>query len=285
MPNNFKSRIFYFLLTLITCANCRATTPLRIVSTTTPIASLAKMVGGEHITLNVLQRSQGCPHHYQITPTDFDSISNADLVLAVSAEFETYMNTIAKRFPDKQIILLSAANITPFILSDDHKKNWHIWLHLDNATSILQYFTKLFSQISPDNKEYFHSRLDAALARITMLRNMQSMIYRSMPTIFIWSKDLIYLQHPMLNIVQSEYVANNSYSFIQFAKEKLRSDTCLISSAKDYKKQISKLLPHHTKVTVIDGDNWKCPDSEEEIESIYYDKFTEILKNMKQYCS
>lgn len=274
--------LFILVLTLCHISNCYA--QINIVSTTSPIASLIKTIGGEYVHISILQKQQGCPHHYQITPTNLQELQDADLIVAINDSFETYLDVIHRRLPNKKIIYVSNfqnLNLKPL---SSKSYNWHLWLDLGNSAQILQHFTKLMSDAIPKQQAYFESNFETAISQIKALQARQNQIYHKLPQSFIWSNDLVYLYTPNLPHIEFTGLRSDSYQLISFAKNNIAPKTCILSTKAHYQRQISKIIPEHTKFAIINGDNWKVPKDKTELRDMYFNQLHQILSAIATQC-
>lgn len=285
MQNSFKIKLRHLLLIVLMIFHvslCYA--QIHIVSTTSPIASLIKTIGGKYVEISILQKQQGCPHHYQITPSNLEELQNSDYIVTIDGSFETYLDVIQRRLPNKEIIYISTFEDLHLKSLNNKRYNWHLWLDLRNSAQILRYFTHFLSDNMPEQKSYFEDNLNNALAKIKILQAKQNQIYQKLLPSFIWSNDLIYLYTPTLPHIEFSGLRNDPYQLIKFAKKNITPTTCILSTEKHYHRQILKTIPQHSKFAIINGDNWKEPQDEEMIADLYFNKFQQILSTIKKQC-
>jgi ABC-type Zn uptake system ZnuABC Zn-binding protein ZnuA len=90
--------------------------PLRVVATTTLVAEVARMVGGDDITLTTLVGPGFDPHTYEPTPQDARALAEADVVLINGLGLEKFLEDN----------LLLAGSTAPFLSLSDGIPPRHI---------------------------------------------------------------------------------------------------------------------------------------------------------------
>ncbi len=102
----FKHMIIFCFVTVFILTGCQKAEPsntadtLNIVATTTMLADLAKIVGGEHVTVNGLMGPGIDPHLYQASAGDVTLMQNADVVVYNGLHLEGKMGEIFESLAD-----------------------------------------------------------------------------------------------------------------------------------------------------------------------------------------
>ncbi|MFT4143537.1 MAG: zinc ABC transporter substrate-binding protein [Mobilitalea sp.] len=96
----FKHMIFLCFLSIFILTGCQKAEPsnttdtLNIVATTTMLTDLAKIIGGDHVTVNGLMGPGIDPHLYQASAGDVTLMQNADVVVYNGLHLEGKMGEI-----------------------------------------------------------------------------------------------------------------------------------------------------------------------------------------------
>lgn len=162
---------------------------LKVITTTSDLASLAAEVGGDKITVESLARGYQDPHFVEAKPSFMIKLHRADLLIAVGREMEIgWLSPLITQARNSKVQPGGAgyldASLTARILDiptgqitramgDVHPSgNPHYWLDPDNSKRIAKAIEGKLAAMDPANAAYyrqreadFERRLDAADAR------------------------------------------------------------------------------------------------------------------------
>lgn len=166
-----------------------AQSKLNVVASTEDLASIAREVGGDRITVEALARGYQDPHFVEAKPSFILKLQKADVLIAVGRELEIgwlppliqqsrngRIQPGADGYLDAsltaQILEIPTGQITR-AMGDVHPQgNPHYWLDPENGKRIAQATADKFSQLRPNDRPVFQQRLadfntriDAALQR------------------------------------------------------------------------------------------------------------------------
>lgn len=156
---------------------------LRVVTSTTDLASLTREIAGEHARVDAICRGGQDPHHLQARPGHMVLLSRADLLLAVGLELEVGWLPLLIRGarnprinPGKPGYLEASVAITPREVprgpvdrsgGDVHALgNPHYWLDPANGRKIATLIASRLSALDPTNAAHYGARLRAFQARL-----------------------------------------------------------------------------------------------------------------------
>jgi zinc/manganese transport system substrate-binding protein len=161
-----------------------AAAQLRVVTSTTDLADIARSVGGK--TANVVNISQGYqdPHFVEAKPSFILQLRDADVFAFVGLDSEIgWMPLLIDGARNPKIRLggsgyLDVSKVIPVLdvprgnidrsLGDVHPLgNPHYWLDPENGRRIAQLFRDRFSELDPKNAGTYASNFDAFNARLT----------------------------------------------------------------------------------------------------------------------
>jgi ABC-type Zn uptake system ZnuABC Zn-binding protein ZnuA len=149
--------------------------PIKIVTTTQDLESLAREVGGDKVQVDSLAKGYQDPHFVEPKPSFILKLHGADLLIAVGRELEIgwlppLMNQARNpriqpngdRYLDAsltaRILEIPTGQITR-AMGDVHPAgNPHYWLGPDNGRRIAQAIQQKLAQISPADAAYFAGR-------------------------------------------------------------------------------------------------------------------------------
>jgi ABC-type Zn uptake system ZnuABC Zn-binding protein ZnuA len=152
-----------------------ASAGLKIVATTEDLASLAREVGGDKVTVEALARGYQDPHWVEAKPSFSLKLNGANLLIAVGRELEIgwlppliTQSRNSKIQPGSggyldasmnvKILEIPTGQITR-AMGDVHPSgNPHYWLDPDNGRRIAQAIRDKLSELSPSDRAYFGQR-------------------------------------------------------------------------------------------------------------------------------
>ena len=152
-----------------------AAAAVRVVATTEDLASLAREVGGDKVTVVGLAKGYQDPHFVDPKPSFILEVSRADLLIVVGRELEIgwlppliTSSRNAKIQPGANGYLDASLNVRILeiptgqitrAMGDVHPQgNPHYWLDPANGRRIAQAIKEKLSQLSPADRAYFDQR-------------------------------------------------------------------------------------------------------------------------------
>jgi zinc/manganese transport system substrate-binding protein len=162
-----------FVLALF--AQAAAAAPLKVVGTTEDLASLAREVGGDRVTVESIARGYQDPHFVEAKPSFILKLHGADLLVAVGRELEIgwlppliTQSRNAKVQPGGagyldasqgvKVLDIPTGQITR-AMGDVHPQgNPHYWLDPGNGRKMAQAIQRKLSELRPADAPYFASR-------------------------------------------------------------------------------------------------------------------------------
>ena len=168
-------RLMLFTAALISVAARPSAAALRVVATTEDLASLAREVGGDKVTVVGLAKGYQDPHFVDPKPSFILELSRADLLIAVGRELEIGWlpplmtssrnakiqlgaNGYLDASTNVKILEIPTGQITR-AMGDVHPQgNPHYWLDPGNGRRIAQTIKEKLSQLSSADRAYFEQR-------------------------------------------------------------------------------------------------------------------------------
>lgn len=162
----------------------RAAAPLKVVTTTEDLASLAREVGGDRVTVVALAKGYQDPHQVDPKPSFILEVSRADLLIAVGRDLEigwlpslTTSSRNPKVQPGASGYLDASANVKILeiptgqitrAMGDVHPQgNPHYWLDPGNGRLMARSIRDKLVALAPADRAVFeqrYSQFDAKLA-------------------------------------------------------------------------------------------------------------------------
>ncbi|MBI4786814.1 MAG: zinc ABC transporter substrate-binding protein [Chloroflexi bacterium] len=140
--NELAVLIAFVLFSAITaCApttSPSASSQLRVVATTTQVAALAKVVGGDYIALNGLLPIGVDPHEYELTPADLRALADAQVIIKNGLGFEKPFDQPIANLGGKVLVVDTSTGAA--IRKGDEQEpqgDTHIWHSIPNAIVML----------------------------------------------------------------------------------------------------------------------------------------------------
>jgi zinc transport system substrate-binding protein len=185
-----------FTLFLFLCAVTPALATPKIVVSIPPIFSLVSSIT-HGITRPELLLTQGSPHNASLRPSQASALANADLLIWVGPELESFLAQPIKRLVkpgvELQLLTLEALKRLPqreggFWEEDehetaheaahtDHRFNPHIWLAPENAQQIAAAVSNRLCQIDPAHQAGYQQNLIELTRRIQdFAKNLQQQL-------------------------------------------------------------------------------------------------------------
>lgn len=168
-------QLMLFTATITAAVAGSSVAAVRVVSTTEDLASLAREVGGDKVTVVALAKGYQDPHFVDPKPSFILEVSRADLLIVVGRELEigwlTPLITSSRNAKiqlgangyldasaNVRILEIPTGQITR-AMGDVHPQgNPHYWLDPANGRRIAQTIKDKLAQLSPADRAYFEQR-------------------------------------------------------------------------------------------------------------------------------
>lgn len=148
----------------------------KIVATTTMIADLTRVIGGEHVDVEGLMGPGIDPHLYKASAGDVTKMQDADMVIFNGLHLEGKMGEIFERLgsQNKKVIKISdSLNESHFLVSDDDASvhDPHIWFSVPIWIESAEIVKEGLMDLDPEHKEVFLANYEAYLEELENLDN------------------------------------------------------------------------------------------------------------------
>ena len=168
--HNYKSALIIMILILSSPLFGKGS--IKIITTTSDLASLAKQVGGDRVDVSSLTLGSRDPHYAQAKPSMIRKLFKADLLLKVGAELEIgWLPALLKRARNKTILPGNSGHFDLSLsidlleiptgeitrdMGDVHASgNPHYWLNPDNSLKIIKAIQQRLIELDPKNQNTY----------------------------------------------------------------------------------------------------------------------------------
>ncbi len=171
-----------FAVSLVWYAPSPAAAAPRIAVSIPPIHSLVASVTAGVSVPTLIVRGSASPHGYAMAPSDARAVQQADLVVWVGPDLETFLaRALRDPRPGQRVITLMTAEEIKVLaartggVSDDHGHqdregaDAHLWLDPANARAIVTLTVSALSAIDPTNAATYRANGDQTRARLDAL--------------------------------------------------------------------------------------------------------------------
>ena len=174
---------------------------VRIVSSTTDIADIVKIIGGDHVTVTSIARGNQDPHYVEILPSYMLKVRKADIYFMVGMELDLWAQQIIDGSRNRKVMVVDCSveinkmevptGQIDASMGDIHRfGNPHYWLDPVNGILIARMVAeKLINHDSKNAEQYqsnltqFENDLNSAISiwtkRFSDLRNKNIIFYHN----------------------------------------------------------------------------------------------------------
>lgn len=163
------TRRLLLLATLLIPLPALAQEPLKVVTTFTVIADMARNVGGEGVEVVSVTKPGAEIHGYEPTPQDIVGAADADLVLWNGLGLERWFEQFLTNLGDVPSATLTDG-VEPISITGgeyDGRPNPHAWMSVNNALIYVDNIEKALSGIDPANAATYSANAKAYKDKLT----------------------------------------------------------------------------------------------------------------------
>ena len=170
-------------LLLLCSVTAQAQSKLNVMTTTEDLASIAREVGGERITVEAIAKGYQDPHFVEAKPSFILKLQKADLLIVIGLELEIgWLPPLVQQSRNGKIqpggegyldasqgvqkLEIPTGQITR-AMGDVHPLgNPHYWMDPENGKRIAKQMVDAFDRLRPGDRAYFDQRLAAFTSRL-----------------------------------------------------------------------------------------------------------------------
>ena len=144
---------------------------INIVATTTIIGDAVKIIGGDHINLEVLMGSGIDPHLYKASAGDVNKMQNADLIIYNGLHLEGKMGDIFENLQKGNVKTYAVAGIVDksmLVESQEFEGSYdpHIWFDVGIWIDVVEGIRDQLIEVEPQNKDSYYTNADNYLKEL-----------------------------------------------------------------------------------------------------------------------
>ena len=161
----------YLILILMTLVSLQLYAEIKVVATTTNIANLVQVIGGNKVSVDYLCRGDQDPHFLEVLPSYMLKLRNADIVFKIGLDLEKWLPQLidgsrndklelvdlSKDISKKEVptakVDASQGDVHPY-------GNPHYWLDPENAKIMAEEIYNALTDFSSQDADYFKKNLD-----------------------------------------------------------------------------------------------------------------------------
>lgn len=251
-----------------------ANSKIKIVTSITPLAAIVSMLVKDKAEVTAIASNNGCPHHYNLKPSDLQKVQDTDIVLYINEEFDGFVGKLMSQ-NNKNIIRVSDFPKLNLI-KDNNCNNWHIWLDLYNVQIILEKLSKIIIKQIPDLGVFIKQNLQESKKQIEKLVKIRNQQLSSLQDIILLTDSLEYFFESKYNVIKLYSPNQKSLKYIDNLKRKLsESDSkCLILNIEQ-----DSLIYQNLKANIVEveSENWKVDKINNEL---FYNQYLKIINQV-----
>lgn len=151
-----------------------------VVTSIKPLQLIATAVMDGAAQPAVLIPSNQSPHHYVLRPSDVALVNDADVLLWVGGNLETYLSSLFSG-ADNTTVVLEAASLSGILLQApggarlmeiESRYDAHLWLNSDNALVIAEHLVAELVRLDSSNAGLYQQNLAAFRTQIAATREL-----------------------------------------------------------------------------------------------------------------
>lgn len=150
---------------------------LNVVATTSMMADLMNIVGGENVDVTGLMGPGIDPHDYQPSTSDVNAMTEADIVAYNGLMLEEKFVEVFEQLEEQGVFTIIAENaldesvlLDPEEDEEDLEFDPHIWFSITHWETVTEHVADRLSEKDPDNEDYYQDNAQAYLAELADLR-------------------------------------------------------------------------------------------------------------------
>lgn len=150
---------------------------LNVVATTSMMADLMEIVGGENVDVTGLMGPGIDPHDYQPSTSDVNAMTEADIVAYNGLMLEEKFVEVFEQLEEQGVFTIIAEDaldesglLDPEEDEEDLEYDPHIWFSITHWETVTEHVADQLSEKDPDNEEYYQDNAQGYLAELDELR-------------------------------------------------------------------------------------------------------------------
>jgi ABC-type Zn uptake system ZnuABC Zn-binding protein ZnuA len=164
-------RILQMALFVVTAPILAANAEIKVVASTTDLASIAQFVGGDMVKVESIAIGTADPHYVEVLPSYMMKVAKADIYLKVGMDLDRWADEIIDGSRNGKLVVVDCSSrIDPIerpttkidaSMGDVHPQgNPHYWLNPANGLKVAELVTDALAEVDGGNFMYYAQRLE-----------------------------------------------------------------------------------------------------------------------------
>lgn len=270
-----RNKILFLVLLLFVSSNSAYAMP-KISTSITPIASIVAMLTENSAEISAINVSAGCPHHYQMRPSDKEKIISAKMLIYIDEGFDGYAAHLASGFNDK-VVKISEFEAINF-LDEKGQKNWHFWLDLDNVFILQEKLATIIKSEIPEIAKTVDDNMNKAREKIKSLKRLKKYDLSSHGELIVLSDSLAHfvkdMEEPVIKLYQKHSSSLRDLENLEYILNTDQPQCIMIDSL-----QNPEIYEKYNKTVIqLDAENWEMST---DISNMFCTKYLEMINQLK----
>lgn len=241
---------------------------IQIITSISPIYAITSMITKDRAQISSITSQNQCPHHYFLKPDQFLQLKKADLIIYLDNDFEVFINNPIKISTADTLKLSENKNLISHV---NNKKNWHLWLDLENVKTMMNSILIKLCQIDAKNKTFYTDNYHQSIAQLEQIKaQMQNKFSQPFDCILLDSS-LYYLFHnfkqdEQIQIIEMTNGPINSQIFTQIQNyTKQAKNKCVFISSHQNRAKLQSIFGNKVNIVSFEIESWGTEEQGEQI--------------------
>lgn len=253
-----------FILSTLLCAPLQAGEFPVVVTSIRPLQLIVNEIMAGAGQAQVLIGDNESPHHFQLKPSQLKMVSQSDLMIWVSNNFETALGRVQQNLPaHSQSLQLVKVLPTANLIGENIDIDGHIWLSPQNVILISRLVNEKLSILDAANQILYRTNSEQLIQNITAWQQQAARkLQASKPRYILDHQFLSYFEHsfglPEAGSLRGNHDHGGSIRHLAGLHAQLEAHpvACLLVSRLPLSRQTRQLSQRHRlKVKVIETLN------------------------------
>ncbi|MFH1755087.1 MAG: metal ABC transporter substrate-binding protein [Candidatus Latescibacterota bacterium] len=150
---------------------------IRIVASTTDLASIADYIGGDKVRTESIASGKANPHYVEVLPSYMVKVARADIYLKIGMDLDMWANYLIDGSRNGHLVVVDCSEDIEILdkptrkvdasMGDIHPSgNPHYWLNPDNGIKIARAILAALKQVDSQNSDYYDKNFASFAGKI-----------------------------------------------------------------------------------------------------------------------
>jgi len=272
------------LIILLFSSYARADKALNIVTTSSPLAAIFHMITTNDDKITYLV-NHGCPHNYQMQPSQIHLIKKANIIAYINEEFDNFILKASSNNEKSYVIKFSNLDLS-LMKNSSGFTNWHVWMDTKNVRLMLFEIMDVVSKLRPQKKDTYLDNYNKSMHLLDLLDKKAATLSAS--TTLLLADNLEYL-FTKFKTPPSKILLGSKQATIEYVKNlRAQADSgkfyCAVISNHQSEDYYNNMLNNKLKIVTLNPENWLINEKDSP-ELIYFSNVQSMLNNLHNSCS